>query len=472
MWRDYLELTKPRLSSLVLVTAAVGFWLGMRPGDSLAPLAPALLGLMLVVGGANALNEWSERELDALMQRTKHRPLPAGRLTPAQAQRFGVGCLMAGLAVLTLFVNALSAGLAAFSAASYLFLYTPLKRRTPLCTLIGAIPGALPPMIGWAAARGALGSGAWALFAILFIWQLPHFLALAALYQEDYARAGFKMLPIIAPDGSATARQLVLYGAALLPASLFPSVTGLTGPASFYGALLLGALFLVIVVGAARRRSLPSARRLFFASILYLPALLALLAWDRVSVASAGTVVRPLGNAPAAAALNYGRVPAFTLIDQRGKSVTRDELRGKVWIADFIFTRCAGQCPMMNREMMTLAQRFRSAPDFCLVSFTVDPAHDTPEVLAGYAQRLEVEGEQWRFVTGSPEAIRELAQGGFHLSTVEGGSEQEPITHSVRLVLVDREGVIRRYYPADDPQAVEQVARDAAALLSTGAPPP
>ena len=279
---DYLALTKPRVSSLVLMTTAVGFWLGMRTAAQLAVLLPVCLGTALVVGGANALNQWMERGPDALMQRTRHRPLPSGRLAPEAAFRFGLGLSVAGLAFLATAVNMLSACLAAAAWAVYLLVYTPMKRRTPLCTLVGAIPGALPPMIGWAGARGALATEAWALFAILFVWQLPHFLALAVLYRDDYARAGFSMLPLVETGGLVTARQTALYGMALVPISLFPTLIGAAGTAYFCGATVLGLAFFAVAARAAWVRSRASAQQLFHASVGYLPVLLGLLACDRV----------------------------------------------------------------------------------------------------------------------------------------------------------------------------------------------
>ena len=281
-WRDYLELTKPRLSSLVLLTTAVGYWLGRRGSPSSMEGVAALLGTAGVVAGANALNEWMECPADALMHRTQRRPLPAGRLSAHQAWRCGAGLIAIGLLVLTVAVNGLSALLAAIAAATYLFIYTPLKRRSSLCTLVGAIPGALPPMIGWAAARHALGAEAWILFAMLYLWQLPHFLAIATLYRDDYARAGFRMLPVIEPDGSITARQTVLAGLALVPVTLSPPLIGLGGPRYFYSALVLGLLLLGLIGRAALTRSRPAAQQLFLASVLYLPALLGVLAYDRM----------------------------------------------------------------------------------------------------------------------------------------------------------------------------------------------
>ena len=284
-WREWLrigaELTKARLTLLVLLTTAVGYWLAMRAPEELGGLLPVCLGTALVVGGANAFNQWLERGPDARMQRTKSRPIPSGQLAPEAAFRIGLLLSVAGIVMLAATVNVLSAVVAAASWASYVLVYTPLKRVTPLCTLVGAVPGALPPVIGWAGARNSLAPEAWALFAILFLWQLPHFLAIAVLHREDYARAGFPMLPLIEPDGLMTARQTLLYGLALVPISLVPSVVGLSGAVSFYGALLLSGAFLAVVVRAAWLRSPQSARSLFLASLLYLPALLSLLALDR-----------------------------------------------------------------------------------------------------------------------------------------------------------------------------------------------
>ena len=280
----YWELTKPRLTLLVLATMAAGYWLGAGASADWRLLTAGLIGTGLVAGGANALNQWWERDADALMRRTRQRPLPSGRLAPEAARRFGWALIAGGLLVLAAGTNWWAVGLAGLSAASYVYAYTPLKSRTALCTLVGAIPGALPPMIGWAVARDGLGVGAWALFAVLFMWQLPHFLALALLYQEDYARAGFKMLPVIDVDGLATARQIALYALALLPVSVFPATVGLGGRAYVAGALGLGLAFLAVSLSAAWRRTLPSCRRLFLASLLYLPLLLGLLVLNRSGI--------------------------------------------------------------------------------------------------------------------------------------------------------------------------------------------
>ena len=277
----YVELTKARLSGMVLMTTGIGFWLARPSSAQMALFLPLCAGTALVVAGAHAINQWMERDVDARMRRTRHRPLPSGRLAPRSALRMGAWLSAAGLAVLVICVNSLAAWLAAASWAFYILLYTPLKRVTPLCTLVGAIPGALPPLIGWAAVRGALDAPAWTLFAILFIWQLPHFLAIAVMYRDDYARAGLPMLPLMEQDGVMTARQTALYGAALIPISLFPTVLGVSGPWYFAGAALLSVAFFAVALRAAWHRSADAARQLFLASVLYLPILLILLAADR-----------------------------------------------------------------------------------------------------------------------------------------------------------------------------------------------
>jgi protoheme IX farnesyltransferase len=216
------------------------------------------------------------------MQRTKRRPLPSGRLTPKSALAFGVATSLAGLLILSCGVNRLAGVLAVITLVSYLFLYTPMKRRTALCTLVGAIPGAIPPLIGWVAVRGRLELPAWILFSILFLWQLPHFLAIAWTYREDYARAGFRMLPVLDPDGGSTGRQIALYCLALVPVSLLPTVLGFTGWLYFLAALVSGVAFFSVGLITARVRSGAAAHRLFFASLLYLPCLLGTMTLDRV----------------------------------------------------------------------------------------------------------------------------------------------------------------------------------------------
>ncbi|MBI5367904.1 MAG: protoheme IX farnesyltransferase [Planctomycetes bacterium] len=284
--RDYLTLTKPGISVYVLATTCVSYYCASPEGLAGAPLAHALLGTALGAGGANALNMYLERDADARMQRTRRRPLPAGRLAPAAALAFGLALCVGGDLYLAATVNTLTALLCLASQASYLLAYTPLKRRTTLNTVIGAVPGAIPALMGWSAATGDLPRGAWCLFAILVLWQLPHFLAIAWRYRADYARGGFAMLPIVDPDGAMTGRQVLLQSQALLLASLAPALIGLAGPSYFAGALALGVGFLGFGLAFALLRSEARARRLFLASIVYLPALLALLAVDKVAALS------------------------------------------------------------------------------------------------------------------------------------------------------------------------------------------
>lgn len=267
---DYLALTKPRLNSLVVVTSAGGYYLGVsRP--AFLPMAAVAMGTALVAGGAAVLNQVYERETDALMQRTRLRPLPDQRVTPEEARTFGTLLAGAGLVFLSVSANALAALLALVTLVVYLTVYTPMKRRSPLATLIGAVPGALPPLIGWTAASGSLSLGGWSLFAIVFLWQIPHFMAIAWLYRDDYARAGFPMLPVVEPDGRRAGLQAVFYAAALVPASVAPTVVGLTGTAYFWTALVLGVGLLWMAARFALSRTDATARVLFYSSITYLP---------------------------------------------------------------------------------------------------------------------------------------------------------------------------------------------------------
>ena len=277
---DFAELTKPRITSLVLVTAAVGYAVGGVGTFSAFRFFLFTAGTALLCAGASALNQLAERDADARMVRTSRRPLPAGRIRPEEALVFGLVLSASGLALLT-FVNPLTLLLGAASLTIYVLLYTPLKRVTSLCTVVGAVPGALPPLMGWAAARGSLGPAGWGLFAILFLWQLPHFLAIGWLYREDYARGGFPMLAVTDTDGSSTGRQAVLYATALLPVTLAAGLLAAAGKGYLWGALVLGLAFLGCAVLFAWSRTTSAARRLFLASVLYLPLVLGLMVFDR-----------------------------------------------------------------------------------------------------------------------------------------------------------------------------------------------
>jgi len=273
----YTELTKPRITFLIVLTSAAGFVLGSPGPVNYVALLSALLGIGLLSSGIATLNQYAERELDGLMRRTANRPLPAGKLAPWEALAFGAGTTILAEAYLLIFVNPLSALLGLTVIAGYLFAYTPLKTRTSLSTLVGAFPGAVPPLIGWTAARGSISLEGWVLFAILFLWQFPHFLAIAWMYREDYSRAGILMLPVVEPNGRVTAQQIVVYTLMLLPVSLLPVALGMAGTIYLYGAMVLGLLFLYSSLRAAFSMSRQSARRLLLASVLYLPLLFILM---------------------------------------------------------------------------------------------------------------------------------------------------------------------------------------------------
>ncbi|HYN22250.1 MAG TPA: heme o synthase [Thermoanaerobaculia bacterium] len=279
---DFAELTKPGITLMVVLTAGLGFLLAEHEGIAFILLVHTLIGTGLVSAGASVLNQVIEKDTDALMRRTAQRPLPAGRMEPDTALLFGVALALAGLAELALAVNLLTALLGAVALAGYVFVYTPLKRVSSLATIIGAVPGAIPPMMGWSAVRGEIDLAAWVLFGILFFWQMPHFLAIAWLCRDDYRDAGFPMLTVGDPEGIRTARQVLLYGAALIPVSLMPSLLGLMGAVYFIGALALGLAYFGFGLSFARSRNTPGARWLMLASILYFPAVLLVMLLDRV----------------------------------------------------------------------------------------------------------------------------------------------------------------------------------------------
>ena len=278
---DLVELTKPRIVLMVMLTAGVGFWMAGPTAARAFVLFHLLAGTMLVAAGTNALNQVAERDVDALMRRTRGRPLPAGRLDIATGAAFAWSIGIAGIVYLAATVNVLTGALAAATLFSYVFLYTPLKRHTSVSTLIGGVPGALPIVGGWTAASGTLTPEAWILFWIMFLWQLPHFLALGWLYKEDYARAGLRMLSVTDEDGRVTFMQATLYAAALLPVSLSPTLLGMTGGVYFVGAFLLSAAYLFASVTALPHVTPAHAKRLFRVSLVYLPALLLIMGVDR-----------------------------------------------------------------------------------------------------------------------------------------------------------------------------------------------
>jgi len=286
-WRrrvlDFVELGKLRVVSMVLVTTGVGFYLGSQGSFDYLRLLATLTGTGLAAAGTLALNQFMERDVDAKMRRTRNRPLPEGRLHPGEAFLFGVGVTAIGLLYLSLQVNLLAGLVTAATSLSYLLLYTPLKRRTTFSTVVGAVPGALPPVTGWVAATNLLSVEAWILFTILFLWQLPHSLAIARIYRDDYSRAGIRLLPVVEPDGGSAARQVIGNCTALVLVGMMPTVVGLAGAIYLAVGLVLGLVFLGYGIGFAISRSVPAARKLLFASLVYLPVLLLAMALDKAS---------------------------------------------------------------------------------------------------------------------------------------------------------------------------------------------
>ena len=278
---SYLELTKPRITFLIVLTAAAGFFLAAPGNINYLRFFHSMYAIALLSSGLATLNQYMERDLDGLMRRTASRPLPSGRLAPAEALILGAILIVGSEIYLALLVNPLTAVLGVTVIIGYLLLYTPLKTRTTLSTVVGAFPGAMPPLMGWTAATGRVTAGGVVLFAILFLWQFPHFLAIAWMYREDYGRAGIVMLPVVEPEGRVTGQQIVIYTLLLVPISLLPTILGISGLIYFYGAIALGALFLLFSLRAAFSKSRQEARRLLLASVIYLPLLFVLMVVDR-----------------------------------------------------------------------------------------------------------------------------------------------------------------------------------------------
>ncbi len=279
----YLALTKPDVSFLVVLTTAAGYYLGSRGPLDLLRLGHTVFGTTLIAAGTSALNHYLERATDARMRRTASRPLPSGQLQPAEALWFGIGLAVAGALYLALASGALASLLGLGTCVLYLAAYTPLKKRTTLATLVGAFPGAMPPLIGWAAGRGSLSLEAWILFAMMFLWQFPHFMSIAWMYREDYARAGIRMLPVVDPSGAATFRQVLLAALLLVPVSLLPSVVGLAGIRYLFGALVLGLALVQACLWAAASKTNVRAKWLMHATVLHLPMLLGLMMFDKLA---------------------------------------------------------------------------------------------------------------------------------------------------------------------------------------------
>ncbi|MGH7198533.1 MAG: heme o synthase [Candidatus Omnitrophota bacterium] len=441
---DYLELTKPRLTFTSVLTALLGFVMGSTAFDMLG-FIHVLVGACLVGGGANALNQYAERDVDARMKRTESRPVPAGRISPKQALFFGTGISVLGLMYLFAFTNFLTALFGLTTLLGYVLVYTPLKRLTPLNTQAGAVMGALPILLGWAASGAKFGPQAGILFLILFLWQLPHFLAIAWLYRDDYARAGLQMFTVFDKDGAATGRRISVYSVFLFLASLLPAFFEMTSWLYLAGALISGLAFSGFAVLLAKKR-LSQARPFMLASIAHLLFLIVLMIGDKSVAAEPERAVLP----------TYGSVTGFTLTEKNGEAFSSDKLRGDPWVASFIFTNCPNQCPMMSHKMSLLQQMLPANVRF--VSFSVDPERDTPEILSKYATSLNAKEERWHFLTGEKKTIDGVLAS-FHMNNSE-----DPDLHSLRFVLVDGKAGIRGYYDSTERNILKKLSEDVRAL--------
>jgi protoheme IX farnesyltransferase len=445
---DYVELTKPRIAVMVLVTVAAGYLMAAGLNAHLLPLLHTLIGTAFVAAAASAWNMWIERDTDARMNRTANRPLPSGRMHPIEAVVFGTALAVTGVNYLYhALPSPAAAAVAALTFVTYVAVYTPLKGQTEFNTHIGAVPGALPPLIGWCAATGTIGWDAVALFLVLLFWQLPHFMAIAWMYRQDYASAGHRMIPVDDPTGRKTSRSMILWCVVLVAASLLPLARGRTDWVYLVGALALGAFFLRSTLRFRADRTERQARRVLRVSILYLPAMMALLLVHSVGCAPATS---PPTGTVRAADMSIP-VPDFTLTERSGKTVSRDDLKGKVWVASFVFTRCNGPCPQVTATMARLQKELdlKDAPNLRLVTLTVDPDQDTPNELKEYAARYQADPDRWLFLTGLPEAeLHKLLHDGFKV-TAQRAEKPRPgdeFDHSSRLAVVDKHGNIRGYF--------------------------
>jgi len=460
------SLVRPRIAVLVLFEAAAGF-LVERPA-SVAALPWLLLGTLLCAAAGCALNHYLERDTDARMARTAIRPLVTGALAPRAVLAGGVAALLAGLAVLAAGCGPAVAAVQAVAALLYLGVYTPLKRRTSANTWVGAIPGALPLLAGGVAATGGVTRLSALLFGLIFLWQLPHFFAIASMYREQYRDGGLRMLSGDDPGDALLRWQLPVLVMSVILLSVGPVLAGPAGGAYASTALLLGAIFLW---SAWRFRGQPDrgrARGVVLTSVAYLPLVLAALVVDVACIGRAPPEGAASGPAPVAAPSGglptYSTLPEFELVDQDGRTLHRADLLGRPWVVDFIFTSCAGACVRMTSHMTDLQKEDLGVS---YLSISIDPDRDAPEVLSGYRAKWKGDPARWTLAVGSREAVMSLANEAFKLpagqqvSTPDGLPE---LFHSQRFALVDGQGRVRGYYDATDGVALEQLRQDIARL--------
>ncbi len=469
-----LDMVRPRITLLVGVQAAAGFLLE-RPA-SLAPLPWLVGGTLLVSAAGCALNHWLERDADARMERTARRPLATGSLSARQVTGFGLAALGAGLALLLARCPPLTAALEALAAVLYLGVYTPLKRRTSTNTWVGAIPGALPVLAGAAAAGQGLSGLSLCVFALVFLWQLPHFFAIASMYREQYVRGGLRVLSGDDPGDALLRWQMPIMVMSVLLVSMLPVLAGPARALYAATALLAGAAFLWSAFGFRARPERAQARRVVLASVAYLPLVLGALVVDVACVGRTLPVAEPAAQAPEAAAAPAADgsglpvlsvLPEFELVDQDGLPLTRARLAdgGDPWVVDFIFTSCAGICVPMTRGLVQLQQSDLPAR---YLSVSVDPQTDSPPVLAAFRGKWQGDAARWILATGSHAQIRHLGDEGFRLPVATGTTltpEGYPdLFHSGRYALLDGHGRVRGTYEHGDSVEVERLRRDVLAL--------
>ena len=453
------SLVRPRIQTLVLAEAAAGF-LVERPAN-LSPLPWLLAGTLLCSAAGCALNHYLERDTDARMERTRLRPLVTGALAPRTVLLWSLALLGVGLLLLVLGCGPLVAALQASAALVYLGVYTPLKRRTSANTWIGAIPGALPLLAGGVAAAGRVTQLSLLLFGLIFLWQLPHFFAIASIYRDQYRDGGLRMLSVEDPGDRLLRWQLPVLVMSVVLLSVAPVLAGPAGVAYAATALLLGAAFLW---SAWRFRASPDrgrARGVVLTSVAYLPLVLAALVVDVACVGRGSTGADELPT--------YASLPEFELVDQDGQALHRADLLGRPWVVDFIFTSCAGACVPMTSKLTDLQKEDLGVS---YLSISIDPERDSPAALAGYREKWKGDARSWTLAVGSREAVLGLANEAFKLPAGQQASTPEGLPelfHSQRFALVDREGRVRGYYDSTDEVALAQLRQDIARL--PGGPP-
>ncbi len=440
----FLSVSKPRIGVMVVISTALGFYLSSGGITPLSTFWATLVGTFFSGAGASALNAYLERDSDKMMERTRNRPLPSGQVEPGYVLGVGTCSVLLGVCILAGCVNLLTGFLSLLTAFLYVLVYTPLKRVTWLNTTVGAIPGALPVMGGWAAGSGSLGLGAWLLFFIMFVWQHPHFYAIAFMYRDDYASAGMKMLPVVDKTGRQTFGQVLFFSLLLLPVSVAPVLMGMAGETYLFGVLFGGFLMLYHSLRFILRANRESAGGLLRSSLVYLPLLLALLIVDvRFS--------EPYAIKSASAA---DKTFAYALINQRGEKISLTEQAAKPRVVSFFFTSCPHICPKIQTHIGEVSKRF---PEKALYySISIDPERDSVERLGEFSKKYNASGsENWSFLRASEADVKSILKDMFKL-----GSGEDPMEHTTRVVLLGADGKIQGYYRGLESDDMARLAKD------------